>query len=161
MFAIGEWDRIPEEFKKGLYGIVADKYKIEEEFNMGNYESFISVLNEIRTDILKLVSRDIHNEIIENFDTEFIHQMLNNNAYSQQDFINLCNYLINVIESIQAPVRTPIMKAQWDELLNREHSNMKDSISYIKFIFNELDIIKESLATIKILDTIGINPFTI
>ena len=154
-----EYKKLLDNIEKTVHNAFWDK--IEEEFNMGNYESFISVLNEIRTDILKLVSRDIHNEIIENFDTEFIHQMLNNNAYSQQDFINLCNYLINVIESIQAPVRTSIMKAQWDELLNREHSNMKDSISYIKFIFNELDIIKESLATIKILDTIGINPFTI
>jgi hypothetical protein len=136
--------------------------RIEDDFRNNNYKSFTNILSEIKIEILKLTSNKLLQELDEKFDIEFIEQMLYNSAYDKQDFENLCNYLVSIIETLQAQVRTPVMRKEWNELCSTNNNQeLSTFIDYMKFIFNEIKLIKENISTLKILDSIGINPFTI
>ena len=80
------------------------------------------ILQELKKNILDLIpecnrKNNIQKELDEYFDCEFIYKQLSGNSYTFEQFLNLCKYILEILEKLQAPKRTKLMKKEWKILL--------------------------------------------
>lgn len=142
--------------------------RIQEDLESGNSSAFIRVLAELKAELLGILpeskkKREIMEGMKDKFDLPFIKSMVDNKVYGSDNFYGFCNYVLSIFEAMQAPSRTPVMKREWDNLVDKvnEHTDMEKCREYLKFMFKELELLKDSVTTIKVLDSLGVNVFAL
>ena len=93
-------DEIMEIAKKAFW----DTFK--EELEENKYDRVGKLLDEVKEKIKAFTPnrKDLKDEINDSIDTELIMQMINNSAFSSEDFFKLTKYLITKIKSLEAPI---------------------------------------------------------
>ena len=142
--------------------------KIKNDLDVGKNESFLKVLIELRSGILNLIpscqkKQDILKEMNEQFDIPFIKLKLDHKCFEIDFFTQTCEYLLQVFEMLQSNARTPIMKKKWKQLISNstDDDTMTKYKKYLSFMFTELDDVHESISTMNVLNSLGINVFEI
>ena len=101
----------------------------ENELNKENYD-FLKILTEIQDNILKLrKNNNFKVEFKENYDVNFIIQMIENKAFSPENLLSYSNYLVDIIVNLQAPIRNENTKNEWNKIIeNFKDLNLRNSI---------------------------------
>jgi hypothetical protein len=158
--------RVEDNIQKGFWN------KLKDELRSNNYKFFLDLLKEIRDSILALLpkrktnslTQRIVNEFDEYFNMEYIKDMTDADAYSGTDFLHLADYLVGIIKDIQAPARTVDMIKEWAELnkkiLTNELKETEDKgAAIIKFLLDEVQMVKDNILALKVMTDFGINVF--
>ena len=94
-------------------------------------------------------------------DCEFIYKQLSGNSYTFEQFLNLCKYILEILEKLQAPKRTKLMKKEWKNITENNTESLDNYKNYLKFLFNEVDLIREDINNLNILNKLNINIFNL
>ena len=160
-------DKVEYNMEKGFWDV------LKEELKNGKYDLFLKLLKEVRDDVLSLLppnqnsfTQDTINQFDELFDLEFIAQMTNNGVYTCSSFVNLACFILDVMKKLQAPARTNDMIKEWNELLYRIEQNELElpeerGASIIKFLLNEVQLIKDNISALKLMAEFDINIFNV
>jgi len=151
---------IKDTFDKAFWNIIKD------DLQNNSPESFIKILQELKKNILHLVpecnnKNKLKKELDEYFDCEFIYKQLSGNSYTFKQFFNLCTYILGILEKLQAPKRTKLMKQEWKKISDNNTESLDNYKNYLKFLFNEVDFIREDINNLNILNKLNINIFNL
>ena len=144
------------------------------ELHENKFDFFLKLLKEVREGVLSLFPPDkqnthrieVESKFDEQFDMDFITQMATHRAYSCSQFVALGTFLLNIMKELQAPVRTPHMMEEWNNLVNDQNSSATVRVSFenqgvniIKFLLDEVQMIKDNMLSTQILSNLGLNVF--
>lgn len=133
-----------EEFIKNMYyetyfSLIENKLKEDPP----DYNWLVTLFEELKnriTDIIKLTSQNKTNFLLqqldESLDVELFKQMIENKAYTLDDFTKLCNYLFDLCLRLGSPMR--------DKYVKEKHNNVLEKINIAKTSIN----INEAFASV-------------
>ena len=131
------------------------------DINSNKYDIFENLLNELKIELLCLNNNNNNKTVMEDLekylDVDFIKQMATHNSYSIEQLIALGEYLLVMIRKLQAPARTDTMNNEWKKLVDKIESKKinkldKQIISIIKFLLDEIQLIKLDIVAFHILN---------
>ena len=170
------WDSLEEDIKSDKCEMFSKMIKeIHDELvslfphknpTAGKKESEKVPLDKLREDFFKKFNRDkMEEEFKDKFDVDFIRQMAQNKAYTNEQFIGLANYILSIVKELQAPARTPLMLEEWKELLGKIEDGTYDTrekqgVQIVKFLLEEINNIKDHIIATHTMMQLGINPLT-
>lgn len=142
--------------------------KIGDDILKGDNSSFFNILSELRSELLNSIpesdfKKELVKEMDEHFDMDFIGQKLKYNILDEEHFDYLCEHILDIFQRLHSPARVPIMKKKWNDMKSvsdgkKKEDRYKDSL---RFLFCELDVLRDSIVTMSILNELGINVFTL
>lgn len=160
-------EKIEDNMEIGFWDILKDEIKNDK------YDFFLKLLQEIHDEMLSLlptnenskIRKFISDDIQQYFDINFIKQMILNNSFTGENFLKLSEHLLDLLKELQAPSRTPEMINEWNILLEDIHNdNIKiedKSVKIIKFLLNEIRMVKDNILSLSIMADFGIDVFNI
>jgi len=122
---------------------------------------FKQILTEITTNLKKLSgSSRTCDDIDDVLDSEFLIKSM---IYSleKDDITRYGNYLINIINKLQAPIRVQETKNAWIIMTNKTFDTDEYLASMLVLIFDEIRDIKETIVNLATMSSVGINIFTV
>jgi hypothetical protein len=144
------YEDVLEKFERMLHKAFWDKFQKEQ-----NEEIIQLKLKEI-LDIYKSFNiKSINDKIyvLEKYTNSF-------NFNNLEEWIDYCDLCVNIIKEIQSPSRNDIITTGFQEIKCKSYCNIPDLITEIlKFIFKENEVIFRDVYNVRIMLTIGINPF--
>jgi hypothetical protein len=123
--------------------------------NPPKYKHVIVLLNEIKIMLKQLVPnrKDIHKDIDEYIDVNFIEQMIVNDAFDYKELENLIRYVVAVIQKLQCPAEDKDTNEFLEKIVNmcREKKSWKDIIPYfLKTSYTKIEKIQDGVNDFKI-----------
>jgi len=118
-----------------------------------NYTMFYKCVDEIRERLKQLTPsrQDIQTELNDCVDTSFIKQMIDNNAYTLEEFHKLVFYIIYRIEIIQAPSEDEDTN-QWKDMISQTITTPYEfpqfSANFLLKCFEKIENIENAIITI-------------
>lgn len=118
------------------------------------------VINEIKQNITKLCgSSKICHDIEDILDSDFLIRSMTYFPFEKNDIEKYGNYLINIINELQAPIKVKDTKEKWENLKN-EVNDMDEYLARMLFlVFEEIRDIKETIMNLSAMSSVGINFF--
>jgi hypothetical protein len=152
------YEEILEKFDGIIHKSFWDKFKLDldnAENDEIKKELIKSKLNEIleiyKSFNIKSISEKIC--LLEKFTNKF-------NIYNLEELIDYCDLCVNIILELQSPSRNQMTQTAFQEIKCHSYDNIIDVlIDVLKFIFKENEIIFRDIYNIRIMMTMGINPF--
>mgnify|MGYP001288143548 CR=1 FL=1 len=108
------------------------------------YDRLISLISELRDTFCKFVPHrtDIHQEIYENIDIELIKNMINNDAFDDNNLYKLAVYIISLVKKFQPPIMDNDVN-EWEQgMLQQFKQNFDYSeflVIFLRSVFNMVD----------------------
>lgn len=133
---------------------------LENELNKENYDFLKKILIEIQDNILKLrKNNNFKVDFKENYDVNFIIQMIENKAFSPENLLSYSNYLVDIIINLEAPIRNESTKNEWNKIIiNFKASKLeefnKNITIILKFILNRINDINNDIFNMYILNNL-------
>ena len=112
-----------------------------------NTKCIIDILIEIRDILLNFTikSSKLIDEIKNGIDIDFIKQMIDNNAFTYNEFLNIFNFIINTIKQLHSPIHDD----ELDEWRNNIILDIKETDNYLLLLPDIFSYIYSKLAEIK------------
>jgi len=138
---------------KKAYGEIIIK-----ELNEMTYEMSKRVLEEIKRAMLVLNPK-LNTMLDEYFDIEFMIERHKHGALTFDDILSLGDFLVSIINELQAPIEVENTKSAWGVIKMKELDSINNLLSDILvFIMDEIEKIKENIMSIQTMMSVGINP---
>ena len=144
---------LDESVEKHIRDIVHNAYwdMLKKELNNDppQFNQLINILSEIRDTFCSFVPRrnDIHREMYENIDIDFIKSMAQNNAIDGTTIYNLAIYIVSLIKKFQ-PREMDEDIQNWEKDINTQFTNGftydEFLITFFKNVFTKLEAIKKA-----------------
>ena len=139
-----------EQIKETMHQAFWDTLSSDLSENPPKYQHVIVLLNEIRNMLKQLVPnrKDIHTDIDEYIDVNFIEQMIVNNAFDYKELENLIRYVVAVIQKLQCPDEDKDTNEFLEKIVNmcREKKSWKVIIPYfLKITYTKIDKIQDGV----------------
>lgn len=121
--------------------------KLIEDLDKKSYNSFISILDEIRQRISLLTPNrvDMHKLLEEYIDTELIKQMLENDAVDDNYFYKLSHYIVERLKELEAPIenkKTEEWQSEIDEIFKSKIIIGEYFANFFQKVFMKLEKIE-------------------
>lgn len=133
-------------YKNILHGTFWDILKRELDSTPPVYDKLFQILEEIKDTFCKFIPnrKDIQEEICENIDINLIKNMIENNAFDDNNLYKLSRYIISLIKRFQPPIMDEEIN-NWEEgMLEQFKKKFEYSgflIVFFKSVFNMLETI--------------------
>ena len=115
--------------------------RLYEELNESPAKSntLITLLVDLRDAFCNLVPnrKDIHREIYDKIDTEFIKNMIDNNAFDDENLYNLAVYIISLIKQFQPPIMDEKVNL-WEEQMLKQFQQKFDYSEFLMIFFQSV-----------------------
>jgi hypothetical protein len=152
------YEEILEKFDGIIHKSFWDKFKLDLEKAENDEikkELIKTKLNEIleiyKSFNIKSISEKIY--LLEKYTNTF-------NMYNLEELIDYCDLCVNIILELQSPSRNQMTHTAFQEIKCHSYDNIIDVlVDILKFIFKENEIIFRDIYNIRIMMTMGINPF--
>ncbi len=142
--------------------------KLEEELRNDKYDFLNKLLKEIHDQLVMLHTNSPRKQEIfeENFDIKFIKEMIGNKVFGPDEFISYSSYLVDTINSLQAQIKVNDTKKIWNEMLEKITSNeiggFDKVVPYVfRFIYKEINTIKDDIIACNTMMNMGLNIFNL
>lgn len=122
---------------------------------------FPKMIDDIRNDLVALGAKKTNdgNNIETILDTDFLNQLIVNiNSFQNEDVFKYGDYIINIINKLQAPVSIEDTKNKWDELKSIENLDQFEYLAKMLFFVTcEIYNIKNTIVNLVAMNVVGIN----
>jgi len=142
--------------------------KLEEDIENNNFEHLGKLLAEIKDQIVMLQTNSPRHQenFKENFDVEFILQMIHHNAFGLEEFITHVGYIIDTLVQMSMPINEDPIKNKWknmrDKIEKGEIGGFSKVVPYtFKFIYNQITEINGDIIRCGVMLNLGLNIFHI
>lgn len=133
-------EQLTELYKEAYYEVLYEHITRENP----DYDLLIEILEDVKHRISNILRRgsQLYNEIDQSIDIQFIKQMLENQAFSIQDFKQLIVYIFDKCKQLCSPARDKYTDDKLQEILEKIHNNDKFADIALLFIKNVNDCIE-------------------
>lgn len=119
-----------------------------------NFSRLYELLEEIVTRFCAIIPNrtDIHNQIRENIDVEFIKQQIDHSVFEPSQFKNLVSYIIDKVKQFGPPVEDDSLdkwKKDYFEGMNEETTYAEVLPKFFNEVLRRLDKIEEAISALK------------
>lgn len=141
-------NQVTTSFKKAYWD------KLKEDLDNKKYESVLLILEEIRARIALMVPNrvDIHQQMAEYIDIEFIKQMLDNDVLENTFMCNLVHYIVDKLKEFEAPVYNKDTEKWRDDINKLFLADIKHSDFFpifFKKVYEKIEKIEEDIKIVK------------
>ena len=142
-------ESVENHIKEILYNAYWDILKKELNTDPPQFDQLVRILEEVRDTFCSLVPRrtDIHGEIYESIDVDFIRSMAKNNAIDGTTIYNLAIYIIGLVKKFQ-PREMDEDLENWEKDINTQFTSGftydEFLITFFKTVFTKLEAIKKA-----------------
>lgn len=156
-----------EQMIKGAQNAFWDNFK--KELTEDDFSRLPEILHGIKSALSDILSSTrhtpddkFHNELVsnldENFDVDFIKQMIDNNVFEPQKLIGYINYLSTIIKSLQAPEDDAALE-QWERKVHEKLSpvqtnDLQSQVQPQSFMYSDVlpDILRDIFGHISLIN---------
>ena len=112
--------------------------EVRDDISLNNFDSTLSIINEIRDRICLFAPtrNDLHHEIHENIDVDYMKQMIDHNAITPEYIYKVVNYIISQIKRFGALQDEPWNEV-WREQINKRLSDSEPLKTFFPIFFHE------------------------
>jgi hypothetical protein len=139
---------------------------LKEDIQNNKFDFLVSTIKDIKEQIIILQTNSPKSkkEFEENFDVDFIEQMIRRGVFDFEQFMKNVEYLLSLLVKLQAPMRNKNTKETWDSMTKRiydgEFNNLAEVVPFVfQFIFKIIEEVKDDIIACQILANNGINIF--
>ncbi len=136
-------ESIKQQIKETVQAAFWDMFHEELSSEPPKYDKLVSLLIELRDIFCNLVPNrlDIHQEIHENIDIDLIKNMIEHNAFDDDNLKKLASYIVSLVKRFQPPQMDDAVN-NWEqgmlEHFNREFVYSEFLVMFFKSVFNML-----------------------
>jgi len=149
------YNQIKSNYEKSYWDLLVN------DLNNEKYDFLKKILNEIQNNMINL-RKNNSNFIVEfkdNYDVNFIIQMIENKVFTPDNLLSYSNYLVDLIISFEAPIKNENTKKDWkkitDNLSNFKIEEFNKNIAIIlKFILTKINEINDDIFNLYILNNL-------